>query len=157
MNKQDVIIIVAMTDERVIGKDNDLPWHISEDLKHFKKQTLDQTVIMGHNTYLSLGKPLPRRNNIVISPSLEDQTDLQVFSDLDSALEFAQELGKKIFIIGGAYTYKNAIDQADYLYISHVKKRYDGNVYFPIFDVEFWTKKEEYDFDEFTFVIYKRK
>jgi dihydrofolate reductase len=157
MNKQPIIIIVGMTKDRVIGKGNELPWHISEDLKHFKRQTDGNTVIMGHNTYLSLQRPsLPNRNNIVISPNLESNEHIMVFRTLDAALEKGQKLGRPIFIMGGAYTYEHALPYADYLYISWIKKDYEGDVYFPIFDLDHWTKESSEEFDEFVFVTYKR-
>lgn len=155
--KQPVIIIAALSPSGIIGKGNELPWHIPEDLRHFKKQTRGQTLIMGHNTYLSIGKALPERNNIVISPELESDEHIWVCRTLDSALETARRFGKKIFIIGGAYTYKKALPFADYLYISHLKKDYDGDVYFPILNFEGWTRVSSEIFDSFTFVIYKRK
>jgi dihydrofolate reductase len=155
--KQPVIIIVAMTDKRIIGKGNELPWHLPEDLKHFKRQTSGQTVIMGENTYHSIGKPLPDRNNIVISPDMRSEESLTVCRDLDEALSKAHNFGKKIFIIGGAYTYEHALPYADYLYISHLKKDYEGDVYFPIFDLDHWTKESSEEFDEFVFTTYKRR
>jgi dihydrofolate reductase len=155
--KKPVIIIVAMTPSGIIGKGNDLPWHLPEDLKHFKCQTTGQTVVMGHNTYLSIGKPLPNRNNIVISPELKSDEHIHVCRDLKSALETAQAFGKKIFIIGGAYTYEKALPYADYLYISHLKKDYEGDVYFPIFDPELWTKESSETFGDFVFTKYKRQ
>ncbi|MCD6337695.1 MAG: dihydrofolate reductase [Candidatus Neomarinimicrobiota bacterium] len=158
MNKQPIIIIVGMTKKRIIGKGNELPWHISEDLKHFKRQTTGNTVIMGHNTYLSLHRPsLPNRNNIVISPELESNEHITVCRNLDDALETGQSLNRPIFIIGGAYTYEHALPYVDYLYISWVKKDYEGDVYFPIFDVDYWTKESSEDFGEFVFIKYKRK
>ncbi|MCK4529933.1 MAG: dihydrofolate reductase [Candidatus Marinimicrobia bacterium] len=158
MKHQPIIIIVGMTKERVIGKGNELPWHISEDLKHFKRQTTGKTVIMGHNTYLSLHrKSLPNRNNIVISPELETNDNITVCRTLDEALEAGQKLGKEIFIMGGAYTYEHALPFVDYLYISWVKKDYEGDVYFPIFDVAHWTKESSEKYDEFIFIKYKRK
>ncbi len=157
MTKQPIIIIVGMTDKRVIGKGNELPWHISEDLKHFKRQTTGNTVLMGHNTYLSLNMPyLPKRNNIVISPTLESNENLTVCKSLDEALEIGHKLGKPIFIMGGAYTYEHALPFTNYLYISWIKKDYEGDVYFPIFDVAHWTKESSEEYDEFVFVKYKR-
>ena len=156
MNKQPVIIIVAMTNKRIIGKGNELPWHIPEDLKNFKRLTTGNTVIMGENTYLSIGKPLPKRNNIVISPRMKSDENITVCRTLEEALETAQTFGKINFIIGGAYTYEHALPYADYLYIAHIKKDYEGNVYFPIFDVAHWTKESSEEFDEFVFIKYKR-
>ena len=155
--EQDVIIIVAMTGERIIGKGNDLPWHLPEDLRHFKRLTTGNTVVMGHNTYLSIGKPLPRRNNIVISPDLESGEGITVCRDLESALEKAESLGKSIFIIGGAYTYEKALPFADYLYISWVKKDHGGDVYFPEFDEDQWEQLSSEDLGDFIFIKYKRR
>ncbi|MCK4812845.1 MAG: dihydrofolate reductase, partial [Candidatus Marinimicrobia bacterium] len=90
MNKQPVIIIVAMTNKRIIGKGNELPWHIPEDLKNFKRLTTGNTVIMGENTYLSIGKSLPKRNNIVISPRMKSDENITVCRTLEEALETAQ-------------------------------------------------------------------
>ncbi|MFA6618375.1 MAG: dihydrofolate reductase [Candidatus Neomarinimicrobiota bacterium] len=156
--KQPIIIIVGMTKNRIIGQGNELPWHISEDLKHFKRQTTGNTVIMGHNTYLSLGLPfLPKRNNIIISPTLESNENLTVCRTLDEALKTAQALGKPIFIMGGAYTYEHTLPFVDYLYISWIKKDYEGDVYFPIFNLDQWTKESSEEHDEFVFVKYKRR
>jgi dihydrofolate reductase len=157
MTKQAIILIVGMTEKRLIGNGNELPWHISEDLKHFKRQTTGNTVLMGHNTYLSLKRDfLPNRNNIVISPTLESNENLTVCKTLDEALKAGQMLGKPIFIMGGAYTYKHALSFVDYLYISWIKKDYEGDVYFPIFDLDYWTKESSENYDEFVFVKYKR-
>jgi len=113
---------------------------------------------MGHNTYLSLNmKKLPNRNNIVISPELESNEHITVCRTLDEALSTGQELGKPIFIMGGAYTYEHALPYVDYLYISWIKKDYEGDVVFPIFDLDHWTKESSEEFNEFTFVKYKRQ
>ncbi|MFO7840886.1 MAG: dihydrofolate reductase [Fidelibacterota bacterium] len=152
-----VIIIVAMTKQGVIGKGNALPWHLPEDLRHFKRETAGNTVIMGEKTYLSIGRPLPKRNNIVISPGLGSDDRITVCRDLDSALEKARLTGKKIFIIGGAYTYDKALPYADYLYISHVKKDYEGDVFFPKINFDDWIKESSEEYEDFIFTKYKRR
>ncbi len=155
--KQDIIIIVAMTRRGVIGNGNALPWHLPEDLRHFKRETRGNTVVMGENTYRSIGKPLPERNNIVISPDRRSGGGITVCRDLPTALGTAQSFGKKIFIIGGAYTYEKALPYADYLYISHIKKDYEGNVYFPEFDPDRWEVISSEEYDDFCFKKYKRR
>ncbi|MDD3967017.1 MAG: dihydrofolate reductase [Candidatus Neomarinimicrobiota bacterium] len=155
--KQPVIIIAALSPTGIIGKGNELPWHIPEDLQHFKLQTSGQTVIMGENTFHSMGKALPNRQNIVISPKLESNESIHVCRTLDSALETAQRFGKRIFIIGGAFTYEKALPFADFLYISHLKKDYEGDVYFPILNFDDWIKASSKEFDSFVFTVYKRK
>ena len=91
-----ISIIVAMSKNRVIGKDNDMPWHLSDDLKNFKKVTMGSTIIMGRLTYESIGKPLPKRKNIVLSRKLKDP-NLLVFDNLDNALSTLKD-EREIFI-----------------------------------------------------------
>ena len=95
-----VSIIVAMSKNRVIGRDNDMPWHLSDDLKNFKKITINNTIIMGRLTYDSIGRPLPKRKNIVLSRSLVDPK-VTVLDNLEEALNVSRN-EKEIFIIGGA-------------------------------------------------------
>ncbi len=150
-------LIVAMTKDRVIGKDNQMPWHISEDLKNFKRLTTGNTVIMGRNTYFSLGKPLPNRNNIVISHEKMDAEGVDVCYSIDEALEKARSYNTEIFIIGGAMIYKTMLAYAERLYISYVKKDYDGDTYFPEFNEDDWVVESRQDFEEFEFVVYIKK
>jgi len=157
-----ITIIAALTKDRVIGKDNNLPWHISEDLQNFKKLTSGNTVVMGRKTYESIGKPLPNRKNIVVSRSVSSIEGVDVCSSLEDAIEKAKSYGKEIFIIGGASIYEMAIPLADKMYLSYVKVNYKGDTYFPKFDKDVWDVVSERTYnegkdEEFNLVIYKRK
>ena len=152
-----ISIIAALTPNRVLGKDNKLIWHLSEDLKNFKRLTSGNTIIMGRKTFESIGKPLPNRNNIVISSSMPLTPGIEICSSLQQGITKAQTLKKDIFIIGGASIYQQALPLADKMYLSFLKKEYDGDVFFPQFNPEEWIVEEEETFPEFTFKIYRRK
>jgi dihydrofolate reductase len=149
-------LIAAMTKNGVIGKGNSLPWNIPDELKNFRQQTQDHTVIMGMRTFESIGKPLPRRHNIVLSAVSVAIDHVDVCTSIDQALHVAGSYGKDIFIIGGAYTYAQFINDVDLMYISYIKKDYDGDVFFPPIDWSQWIEKERTDYPEFELVIYQR-
>lgn len=149
-------IIVAMTRNGVIGQDNKMPWHLPEDLKLFKDLTVGNTVIMGRKTFESIGKPLTRRHNLVVSRSLKEMPGIDVCRYFDQALEKAEEFGKPVFFIGGAEIYKAALEVTDYLYVSWVEEEYSGDTCFPQFDIKSWQKIEEKKYSGFTHVLYKR-
>ena len=146
--------IVAMADNLAIGKDNDLLWHISEDLKYFKQVTLGSPVIMGYKTYLSIGRPLPKRKNIVVSkyPIPDAPSRLVLVKTLDdafkeAALPYAASDDKeavvpeKCFIIGGGKTYERSLDQIEKLYVTHVHTVIDeADTFFPSLNPEQWKK-----------------
>jgi dihydrofolate reductase len=157
MNGPKKIIIVAMTGGRVIGLNGKMPWHISDDLKLFKKITLGGTVIMGRATYQSIGKPLPRRNNIVVSTTIKELPGASVCLTFDDAVEKAGNLGREIFFIGGASIYKQALALADEMHVSWVKQEYPGDTFFPEFDPAKWQETENQDYSEFTHVLYQHK
>ena len=155
-----IIIICALTDDFVIGKDNKIPWHIKEDFKLFKSFTENNIVIMGRNTFNSIPqnfRPLPKRINIVISQNLDfekekNHKDFFVFNDLKKAIEFCKKkIQKEIFLIGGNKIYKEGLSYCDKLYLSFVKKKYEGNVFFPKVDLKKLNLIEEKDFEEFIF------
>jgi dihydrofolate reductase len=150
------IIIVAMTKENIIGKDNNIPWHISDDLKLFKKNTINNTIIMGRKTYESIGKPLPKRKNIVVSSKLKVDNEVKVCDTFEKAINLAENLGKDIFFIGGNQIYKSALKIADHIYLSLVKGNYSGNVYFPEYDKKDWQMIDSKEYDKFTFIRYRR-
>lgn len=119
-----------MARNRVIGKNNKLPWHYSEDLKHFKRLTLDQTLIMGRKTYESIGKALPNRDNFVLSRSQKMVGNrLYFFDSLEKALEKVQT--KKVFIIGGADLFKQTINMVDGIYLTKIPEECDGDTFYP--------------------------
>ncbi len=152
-----IAIIVGIPENRVIGNGINLPWHIPEDLKHFKEITTGNTVIMGFVTYKSLGKPLPNRNNIVLNFDKIDIPGCDVCSSIPEAIEKAKSYGKDIFIIGGASIYKQFIPLVDKLYISHIKGSYEGDIYFPEYDESKWEVEYEEDKGSFVFKRYIRK
>ncbi len=140
-----LISIVAASENNVIGIDNKMPWHLPDDLKFFKKTTTASPIIMGKNTWLSLGsKALPNRVNIIISSSLEDnQTGAHVFPNLDAAIAWLGEQQtaiEKAFIIGGGQLYKATMELIDEMYITRIHTQVEnGMVFFPDFDKEIWS------------------
>ena len=157
---KEINVIVAMTKDRVIGKDGTLPWHLSEDLKLFKAHTTGNIVIMGRKTFDSIGKPLPNRRNIVVSKSIredEKAAGVEYFPDLDHALAAAQEGEGNIFIIGGASIYHQMIEKADRLYISLVEGDYKGDTYFPEIKDDVWKVVKTEPHTGFALEVYERK
>jgi dihydrofolate reductase len=155
------IIIAAVAENRVIGKDGDIPWHFPEDLKHFKQKTTGHSVIMGRKTYFSLPeayRPLPNRKNIVLSRSNPDLPEsVKLANSLDEAWELAREFGEKAFVIGGAGIYSQTLEEADKMILTEVHKEYDGDTYFPEWNRENWEDVKREDRNEFSFVEYVRK
>jgi dihydrofolate reductase len=133
-----ISIIVAMSQNSVIGLRNELPWHISEDLKNFKKITLNHSVIMGRKTYYSIGKPLKDRKNIVISRDTSLKIDgVEVVNSLEKAILKTDE-SSEIFIIGGQQIYSIALPLATHMYITKVNGIFDGDVFFPDYVEDEW-------------------
>ena len=136
-DKKRLSLIVAMTPERVIGRDGDLPWHLSADLKHFKATTMGKPVVMGRKTYESIGRPLPGRHNIVITRSQDFAADgLTIVHSLDDALLAAGD-APEIMIIGGAQLYETALPMSDRLYLTQISTKIAGDTFFPEMD---WTQ-----------------
>lgn len=133
-----ISLIVAMDRNKCIGKNNTLPWHIPADLKYFKEKTIGKTVVMGRNTYESIGKPLPKRDNIVLSTSEEflksHWKDVFVYGSIDHLLHFHNKKDEELMIIGGSEVYKQFLQLADKLYITHINHTFDGDTYFPEYD-----------------------
>ncbi len=131
--------IAAMARNRVIGKDNQLPWDIPEDLKFFKQMTKNKIMIMGRKTFESLPGHLPGRFHIVISRSeiMAEEEDVQFVTSLDQALEFAKSLippwNEEVMIIGGAEIYKLAMPVTDRIYLTEIEKDFPGDTFFPEF------------------------
>ena len=154
-----ITIIAAIGTNNVIGTDNDLPWHIPEDLKHFKECTSDKTVLMGRKTWESIPqkyRPLPNRKNIVITKDTTYQVPagVLVYNDLDQAIHFHKS--EDLFVIGGATIYNQTITHADALEITHVNQSPDGDALFPIIDTTIWKEVSREDHDGFSFVRYEK-
>ncbi len=138
-----VSLIAALSENRVIGRGLELPWHLPKDLKHFKKTTLGRTIIMGRLTWDSVGgKPLPKRRTIVLSRDPNFHAEgAETLRDLDSALELAQDDGE-VFIVGGSTIYELALPKADRLYLTRIHAEIEGDVFFPEFDEALWPTLE---------------
>ncbi len=161
-----ISIISAVAKNGVIGIKNGLPWKLSGDLKYFAKITTGKTVLMGHNTFLSivnmLGKPLPNRRNLVLSKTEEKVIGAEIFSNWEKILELAKN--EEVFVIGGANVYKQAIQFADKLYLTEVDCTPEGDVSFPEFDKNNWNliSEEKHQKDEkneynYNFKVYTKK
>ena len=153
----EIIIIVAASENRVIGVDNTLPWHIKEDLQRFKSLTRGYPIIMGRKTYDSLPKkPLPYRENIVITRNPSLQEGDKVCHSLEEALEHCSDK-EKVFICGGATIYKAAMGAADTIEMTLVHQTIEGDTFFPEMDMSQWEIAEEQDNPEFSFITYRRR
>jgi dihydrofolate reductase len=152
-----ITIIAAMGKNRVIGKNNQLPWNLPDDLRNFKNFTSGNTVVMGHKTFLSIGKPLPNRNNVIISALLPPVSGADICKSFEEGIEKARSYGKEVFISGGASIYAQALPIADKMYLSFVEKDYEGDVFFPEFDMGAWRVVKRTDFPDFELVEFVRK
>lgn len=153
-----IALIAAHSANRVIGNKGKIPWHLPEDFKLFKKYTLGNTVIMGRKTWESLPekvRPLPERENIIVSTTLKHIEGAQVFDSLEKALEYAKTLNKDIFIMGGASLYEKAINFVDKMYLSEVYMECEGDTFFPEFDKTQWEVEYEKEYEPFMFRIWK--
>lgn len=133
MSNPTISIIAALDENRAIGKDNKLLWHIPDDLRRFKRLTLHHPVIMGRKTYESIGRLLPERTNIIVTANPYYKVPGAIITQsIEAALNEAKKIDpKEIFIIGGAKIYQEAIIYADKLYVTLVKGIYDADAYFP--------------------------
>lgn len=160
-------LIAAYAQNRVVGIDNKLPWHLPEDLKYFKRITTGKAIIMGRKTYESIGRPLPNRTNIVITRNPDfSAPGVEVVASLDAAVELAEGVNEingieETMVIGGAQIYAEALPKADRLYITHVHAEVHGDAYFPEVDLTQWQAiaKEDYAADDhnpfnYSFVVY---
>lgn len=138
-----IAMIAAMANNRVIGKDNQMPWHLPEDLKHFKAVTLGKPVVMGRKTFESIGRPLPGRHNIVISRQadliIEGVTCVTSFEAAKLAAGDCEEL----VIIGGGQLYDMLLPLADILYLTHIHLTVEGDTWFPEWDKNDWEIQAE--------------
>ena len=157
-----IVIIVAIAKNGVIGKANgEMPWHIKEDFQHFKKTTMGFPIIMGRKSFESLGKPLPGRENIIVTRNTNLKYDfdgIKIFYSLQDAVDYSRSLNKdKIFITGGGEIYNQSISFADEMIISHMKFDVVGEVKFPDFNVDDWKIISREKKKEFEIVTYLRR
>lgn len=138
----EISLIVAMTKNRVIGKDNDMPWHLPADLAWFKRNTLNKPVIMGRRTFLSIGRPLPNRTNIILSRSSFKHEGITCSNSLEQALTEVAT-APEVMIIGGGEIFKQALPIADKLYLTEIQTELEGDTFFPEIDMNQWKLIEE--------------
>ncbi|MDF2182664.1 dihydrofolate reductase [Neptuniibacter sp. CAU 1671] len=163
-------IIVAQAKNRVIGINNTLPWHLPEDLRYFKQVTMAKPIIMGRKTFESIGRPLPGRENIVISRQADyAPAGVRVVPSLEEARELAENLClinglEEAMVIGGAQIYAQALPLADRLYITEVDAVIEGDAWFPAFDPADWQEVGRKDFAPsgdnpfaYSFVVYEKE
>lgn len=146
-------LIVAMAENRVIGINNNLPWHLSEDLKYFKRVTMGKPIIMGRKTFESIGRPLPGRTNIVVTRNPAYQAEgIKVVHSLGEATKLAESITfidgmEEAMVIGGAELYGQALPEADRIYLTQVHAKVHGDAWFPEFDIDEWRQVAREDFE----------
>lgn len=153
-----------MDENRAIGYQNQLPWHLPADLAHFKKHTLNKPIIMGRKTYESIGRPLPHRTNIILTRDTTFTAEgCQVFHDLETALATLVDY-PEVFIIGGATLFEAFFHRVDKLYLTHIHHAFSADTYFPEFDKDTWKllSREDHQSDEknnydYSFLIYQKR
>ncbi|KXH82085.1 dihydrofolate reductase [Sporosarcina sp. HYO08] len=157
-----ISLLVAHDTDRVIGRNNDLPWYIPEDLAYFKKMTMGKAMVMGRKTFDSIGRPLPGRQSIIVTRNPDYTAEgAIVVRDLSEAIEKAKAYGDEVMVIGGAEIFRQSMDIADRLYITYIDKQFEGDTFFPEYDSE-WkvvSSSETHVTDDqipYQFLIYER-
>lgn len=157
--------IFAMDQNRVIGKDNRLPWHLPADLAYFKKVTMGHAIMMGRKTFESIGRPLPGRENVVVTRNRSFRAEgCTVLHSLEEVRQFAANRDDEVFVIGGAELFQATLPVADRLYITKIEASFPGDTFYPAFDESKWqlvsyTKgiKDEKNPYDYAFMVYERK
>ena len=163
-------LIVAQSQNRVIGRNNALPWHLPEDLKYFRSVTMGKVIIMGRKTYESIGRPLPGRTNLVVSRDPSYQVEgVTVVNSLEQAIEQAAAISEinavdEALVIGGANLYEQALPQVDRLYLTQVHHQVSGDAFFPELDEAQWREisRQDYAADDsnphsYSFIVLDRQ
>lgn len=159
---KNITMIAAVGKNLELGKDNKLLWHLPEDLKFFKEQTMGKPIIMGKKTLDSLPRLLPGRLHLVLTHQQLEETDqIKVFRDIDSLLEFIKSLEQEVMVIGGAQVYKQMLDFSDKMILTEVDAETPADVYFPTFDKNDWDQEVlcEHQHEEIKYkhLVYTRK
>jgi len=157
-------LIVAMSENRVIGRDGQMPWHLSDELKRFRKLTTGHTIVMGRKTHESIGRALPDRRNIVVSrnPDYQPAEGTEVATSVDEAMQMTAG-EKKVFITGGATLYEQCMSRADELHLTIIHEQFEGDTFLPEMDMSQWhlVSEESHEIDEkhlyrYTCYVYER-
>jgi dihydrofolate reductase len=157
-------LIVAMDENRLIGSNNNLPWQLPADLAFFKRTTMGKPIIMGRKTFISIGRPLPGRRNIVITRDTGFSAEgCEIANGIETALALCSD-AEEVMLIGGASLYQQTIDQATQLYITHIHHSFAGDTWFPEIDLKVWKQvcREDHDADHgnpfaYTFIKFMRE
>lgn len=140
--------IFAMSANRVIGKDNQLPWHLPADLKYFKAVTVGHPIIMGRKTFESIGKPLPQRTSIIITRQPDYKQDgCIIVNSVTDAIRKAQKIHDNIFIIGGAEVLRQALPYIDTMYLTLIHQDFEGDTFYPEVNPQEWAAVKRQDFE----------
>ena len=153
-----IAIIAAMDHQRVIGKNNKLPWKIASEMAHFKQITTGNTILMGRHTFESIGRPLPNRHNVIVSSQdLHVRGDnVEVIKDVHAYLKSWKNRDELLFVIGGAKLYQTAMAYADLLIISLIPGHFDGDTYFPEIPVSEFAIEHRAPKEGFEVIYYRR-
>lgn len=160
-----ISLIVAMDNNRVIGYENKLPWHLPADLAYFKRITMGHPIIMGRKTFESIGRPLPGRENIVVTRNPDYKAEgCTVVHSVSELLERFAAVPEEVFVIGGAELFKDALRVSTRLYLTHIKDTFVGDTWFPEIREEEWTLvskecgiQDENNPYEYYFAVYEKK
>ncbi|WP_192821603.1 dihydrofolate reductase [Rufibacter sp. LB8] len=159
-------LVVAISENRVIGKDNQLIWHLPEDLKHFKRLTLGHPMVMGRKTFEAIGKPLPGRTSIIVTRQADyvAPESCLVATSVEEALQKALALDETVMVVGGGDIYQQALPFAEVVYLTLVHESFEGDVYFPELEPDVWeiTEQAEHEADDrhaypYSFFTFRRK
>ncbi|RFU69705.1 dihydrofolate reductase [Peribacillus saganii] len=160
-----ISLLLAMDKNRLIGRDNQLPWHLPADLKYFKEVTMGHPIVMGRKTFESIGRVLPGRENVIVTRDQSFQADgCIVLNSIKAIKEYADNQDREVFVIGGAEIFKEIIPFTDRLYITEIHEEFEGDTFFPAVDENEWTlisSKEgmvdEKNIYEHDFLVYEKK
>ncbi|MFB5281781.1 dihydrofolate reductase [Peribacillus sp. Hz7] len=134
-----ISLIVAMDQNRVIGKNNQLPWYLPADLQYFKKVTMGKPIIMGRKTFESIGRVLPGRENIIVTRNQSyTNSDCTILHTIDEIKQYADQSEQEVFVIGGAEIFKEILPVTDRIYITEIEASFEGDTYFPSLDENEW-------------------
>lgn len=159
-----ISLLFAMDKNRVIGNNNDLPWHLPADLAYFKRVTMGHAIIMGRKTYESIGRPLPGRENIILTRNKGFEAEgCTVIHTVDDILKLQETTEDELFVIGGAQIFEEVLPFTDRMYITHIEAEFEGDTYFPEVDEEDWTViskekgiKDERNPYDYYFAVYEK-
>lgn len=158
----DISLVAAVDENNGLGKNNELLCHLPADLKHFKELTLGKTIIMGRKTFQSIGRPLPQRQNIVLSKHAESIDGVEVAHSFDDALKLAASRSE-IMIIGGEAVFQEALSRADNVYLTIIHHQFEADVHFPTLNKSIWhclekkfRQRDEKNIYDLTFCHYQR-